>query len=175
MLLWVHVMMLQCILMLLGPKLPHLYMYYFTTPILILKFTNEGVSFEEFQESHFPRKKVYFGTHLREFGEKMDYFWCPVFYCENGGSFGLKSQRFTTKKGVHFELKSQCFIAKRGYFELKSQCFATKGGNFQTGGQDGYHFLQWVREPGLGPSFIMYYYAQLWYFCFLKKIFKTIH
>ncbi len=25
----------------------------------------------------------------------------------------------------------------------------------------------------LGPSFINYYYAQLWYFCFLIKIFKT--
>ncbi len=49
------------------------------------------------------------------------------------GSFRLKSQCFTAKKGVHFGLISQCFIAKRGHFELKSQWFChKKGGNFQT-------------------------------------------
>ncbi len=27
----------------------------------------------------------------------------------------------------------------------------------------------------LGPSFIMCYFAQLWYFCFLSKIFRIVH
>ncbi len=81
----------------LGAQLPH--SYYFTTPILVLKFMNKGVFFEEIQDSHCPRKRGYFFTHLCEFEEK-------VFYCENGGSFWLKSQCFTTKKGVHIGLKS---------------------------------------------------------------------
>ncbi len=50
------------------PQLPH--SYYFTTGILVLKLLNKGVFFEEIQDSHFPRKRVYFGTHLCEFGEK---------------------------------------------------------------------------------------------------------
>ncbi len=31
---------------------------------------NKEGFFEEIQDSHFPRKRGYFGTHLREFGEK---------------------------------------------------------------------------------------------------------
>ncbi len=68
--------------MFLNPQLPH--SYYFTTRILVLKFANKEVFFEEIQDLHFPRKRGYFGTHLREFGEK----------------------------GVNFDV--QCFIAKRG-------------------------------------------------------------
>ncbi len=41
---------------------------------------------EEIQDSHFPRKREYFGTHLHEFGEK-------------GVNFDV--QCFTVKKGVH--------------------------------------------------------------------------
>ncbi len=40
--------------------------YYFITRILVLKFANKGVFFEEIQDSHFPRKRGYFGTHLLE-------------------------------------------------------------------------------------------------------------
>ncbi len=80
------------------PQLPH--SYYFTTRILVLKFVNERVFYEEIQDSLFPSKRVYFGTHL-EFEEK-------------GGNFDV--QCFTSKKGVHFGLKSQCFIVKRGSF-----------------------------------------------------------
>ncbi len=47
---------------------------------------------------------------------------------------------FYHKKGVHFELKSQCF---RGHFELKSQCFAAKKGViFKLENKDGYHLFQ---------------------------------
>ncbi len=70
-----------------GPKtqLPH--SYYFTTRILVLKFTNKGVFFEEIQDSHFPRKRGYFSTHLREFEEK-------------GVNFDVQCF-FTVKKRVH--------------------------------------------------------------------------
>ncbi len=52
----------------LPSQLPH--SYYFTTRILVLKFANKGVYFEEIQDLHFPRKRGYFGTHLRKLGEK---------------------------------------------------------------------------------------------------------
>ncbi len=60
--------------------------YYFTTSILVLKFANKGVFFEEIQDLHFPRKRGYFGTQLLEFGEK-------------GVNFDV--QCFTVKKEVH--------------------------------------------------------------------------
>ncbi len=49
-------------------QLPH--SYYFTTHILVLKFMNKGVFYLGNQDSHFPRKRGYFGTRLLEFGEK---------------------------------------------------------------------------------------------------------
>ncbi len=65
-----------------------------------------------------------------------------MFYSEKGGSFGLKSQCFTSKKGVHFGLKVSVLSRKRGRFELKSQVFCSqKGGHFQT------------REQGWVPLF----------------------
>ncbi len=77
---------------------------------------NESVFYQEIQDSQFPRKRGFCGIHLHEFGEKGVIFLCSVCYREKGGSFGLKSQRFTAKKGVHFGLKSQCFIMKKGLF-----------------------------------------------------------
>ncbi len=56
---------------------------------------------------------------------KRGYFWCPVFYSETWGSFGLC-----------FELKSQCFAAKKGII-------------FKLDNKDGYHLFKWVREPGI--------------------------
>ncbi len=47
---------------------------------------NKGVYFEEIQDSHFPRKRGYFGTHLLEFGDK-------------GVNFDV--QCFTMKQGIH--------------------------------------------------------------------------
>ncbi len=108
-------------------QLPH--SYYFTTPILVLK------KFEEIQDSHFPRKGgilVLASVNL----EKKGLILMSSIYCENGGSFGLKSQCFTAKKGVNFELKSQCFIAKKGSFWAEKSVFCCKkGGHFQTGEQ----------------------------------------
>ncbi len=72
-----------------------------------------------------------------------------MFYCENGGSFGLKSQCFTAKKEVNFGLKSQCFIAKKGSFWAEKSVFCSKKGViFKLENKDGYHLFQWVREPG---------------------------
>ncbi len=67
-----------------NPQLLH--SYYFTTCNLVLIFVNKGVFFEEIQDSHFPRKRGYFGTHLLELGEK-------------GVNFDV--QCFTGKKWVH--------------------------------------------------------------------------
>ncbi len=64
-------------------QLPH--SYYFTIRILVLKFANKGVFFVEIQDSHFPRKRGYFGTHLHEFGVK-------------GANFDVHC--FTVKMGV---------------------------------------------------------------------------
>ncbi len=116
--------------------------YYFTTRILVLKFVNKGVFFEEIQDSHFPRKRGYFGTHLREFGEKGVNFEVQCFTVKRGFIWAEKSV-FYCQKGVHFGLTSQCFISKRGCFELKSQCFATKKGDiFKLENKNGYHFFQ---------------------------------
>ncbi len=66
-----------------------------------------------------------------------------MFYFENGGSFVLKSQCFTAKKGVHFGLKSQFLSRKRVRFELKSECFAIKKGViFKQENKGEYHFFQ---------------------------------
>ncbi len=97
-----------------GPQLPH--SYYFTTRVLVLKFANKGVFFEEIHDSYFPRKRGYFGTYLCEFGEKGVNFDVQCFAVKMGGSFGLKSQSFIAKKGVRFGLKSLCFIAKKVSF-----------------------------------------------------------
>ncbi len=77
-----------------APQLPH--SYYFTTRILVLKFANKGVFFEEIQDLHFPRKRGYFGIHICEFGEKGVNFDVQYFTMKKGGSFGLKSQCFIT-------------------------------------------------------------------------------
>ncbi len=89
------------------PQLPH--SYHFTTCILVLKFVNKRAFSEEIQDSHFPRKRGYFGTHLCEFGEKGVNFDVQFFYRKKGGSFGLKSQSFTAKRGFILGWKVKCF------------------------------------------------------------------
>ncbi len=43
---------------------------------------------------------------------------------------------FTAKKGVHFGLKSECFIVKKGVvLSWKASVLQNKGGHFQTGEQ----------------------------------------
>ncbi len=53
-----------------------------------------------------------------------------MFYCEKEGSFGLKSQCFTTKKGFILDWKVHGLSWKRDCFELKSQRFPQKRGTF---------------------------------------------
>ncbi len=117
------------------PQLP--YSYYFNTCILVLKFLNKGVFFEEIQDSHFPRKikRRYFGTHLLKFREQGVNFDVQCFIVKRGGSFGLKSQCFTTKRGFILDWKISVLSRKRGRFELKSVFCHKKGGHFQTGEQ----------------------------------------
>ncbi len=92
-------------------QLPH--SYYFTICILVLKFANKGVFFEEIQDSHFPRKRGYSGTHLRECGEK-------------GVNFDV--QCFTLKKRVHLGWKVSVLLQKRGSFWTeKSVLYHEKG------------------------------------------------
>ncbi len=80
-------------------RTPH--SYYFTTCILVLKFVNKGVFFEEIQDLHVPRKRGYFGNHLCEFREK-------------GVIFDV--QCFTVKRGVIWADKSVFYHKKGGPF-----------------------------------------------------------
>ncbi len=114
--------------------------YYFTTRILVLKVVNKWVFFKKIQDLHFPRK-VYFGTHLCEFGEKGLFFKLSVLPWK-GGFIWVDKSVFYHKKGAHFGLKSQCFITKKGLFWAEKLVFChKKGGHFQT------------REQGWVPFF----------------------
>ncbi len=122
-------------------QLPH--SYYFTTSILVLKFANKGVFLEEIQDSHFPRKRGYFGTHLCEFREKGVNFDVQRFTMKKGVHLDWNVCVLLQKGGVHFGLKSLCFITKKGSFWAESQCFAAKKGViFKLENKDGYHFFQ---------------------------------
>ncbi len=75
---------------------------------------NKRVFFEEIQDSHFPRKRGYFGTHLHEFGEKgcnfdvqsftvkKGFIWAEksVFHCKKGGSFWTEKSVFYHEKAI---------------------------------------------------------------------------
>ncbi len=103
--------------------------------ILVLKFVNKRVFFEEIQESHFPRKRGYFRTHLHEGGEKRVIFYVQSFTVESGVHLCWQVS-FIAKKWVHFGLKRQCFIVKNGLFWAEKPVFCRqKGGHFQTGEQ----------------------------------------
>ncbi len=77
---------------------------------------NKGVFCEEIEDSHFPRKRGYFGTHLREFGEKGVNFDVQYFTVKKGVHLSGKVFLLLQKRGVHFGLKNQCFITKKGLF-----------------------------------------------------------
>ncbi len=52
------------------------------------------------------------------------------------GEIWAEKSVFYHKKGVHFGLKIQCFIAKKGLFSAEKSVFCHKKGcNFQTGEQ----------------------------------------
>ncbi len=55
-----------------------------------------------------------------------------MFYREKGGSFGLTSPCFTTKKGSILDPQ---FITKKGSFGAEKSVLSQKGGHFQTGEQ----------------------------------------
>ncbi len=98
----------------------------------------------------FLEKGGYFGTPLREFEEKGVNFYVSVLLWKWRGTFGLKSQCLSTKKGVNFGLKCQCYITKKGSFWAEKSVFCHKKGViFKLQNKDGYHFFQWVREPGV--------------------------
>ncbi len=108
-------------------QLPH--SYYFTTRILVLKFENKGVFFEEIQDSYFPTKRGYFGTRLLEFGEKGVFFMSSVLPWK-GDSFGLKSQCFTAKKGFILDWKAVFYREKGVVLSWKVSVLPQKRGSF---------------------------------------------
>ncbi len=136
-------------------QLPH--SYYFTTHILVLKFANKGVFFEEIQDLHFHRKRVYFGTHVGEFGGKGVNFDVQCFTVKKGVHLDWNITVLPQKRGFILDYKVSVLSRKRGRFELKSQCFAAKKGViFKLENKDGYHFFQWMREPGIPPQLTHY-------------------
>ncbi len=125
---------------LVGVQLPH--SHYFTTCIPVLKFVNKGVFFEEIQDSIFPRKTGYFGTHLHQFGEKGVIFDVQCFTMKRGVHLDWKVSVLPQKRGLILDRKVIVLSQKRSHFELKSQCFAAKKGVlFKLENKDGYHFF----------------------------------
>ncbi len=95
----------------LQAQLPH--SYYFITRILVLKFVNKGVFFEEIQDSNFPRKRgilvltsmnlekrVVFDVHC--FTMKRGFIWTEKsgFYCKKRDSFWTEKSLFYREKEV---------------------------------------------------------------------------
>ncbi len=142
----------QLYLSCLAPQFHH--SYYFTTSLLVLKFANKGVFFEEIQDSHFPNKRGYFGTHLHEFGEKGVNFDVQCFTVKMGVHLDWEVSVLPQKRRFILDWKVSVLLRKRGCFELKSQCLPQKGGNFQTVEQG------WVPlfsvSQGAGPSPVVY-------------------
>ncbi len=94
-------------------QLPH--SYYFTTRILVLKFVNKGVFFEEIQDFHFPRKGgILVLTSFNLLKKELI----------------LISSVLPWKRGFILDWKVRVLSRKRGRFELKSQCFDPKRGPF---------------------------------------------
>ncbi len=110
-------------------QLPH--SYYFTTRILVLKFMNKGVFFLGNPGFGFPRKRGYFGTHLREFGEKGVILYVQCFTVKRWVHLGWQVS-VLRQKGVHFGLKSQYFIAKKGSFWAEKSVFCHKKKHFSS-------------------------------------------
>ncbi len=90
---------------------------------------NKGVFFEGIQDSHFPTKRGYFGTHLRECGGKEVFFMScfimkggfiwdekSLFYHKKGGSFWTEKSVFYREKGVVFSWRVSVLPQKRGSF-----------------------------------------------------------
>ncbi len=64
---------------------------------------------------------------------------------------------FYHKKRGSLSTESECFIAKMGSFWAEKSVFCHKKGViFKLENKDGYHFFQWVREPGHVPCLIIF-------------------
>ncbi len=112
-----------------GTQLPH--SYYFITRILVLI---KGYLLRKSRIRIFLEKEGIFSTDLCKFGEKgvncdnqcFTYSlvigklasspWRVCFTLKRGVHLGWKVSILLQKKGVHFELKSQCFTVKNGWF-----------------------------------------------------------
>ncbi len=83
------------------------------------------------------------------------FFMSSVLWWKRGFIWTDKSV-FNHKKGGSFWTEmSVLYRKKRGGFELKSQSFAAKYGViFKLENKDGYHFFQWVKEPGPIPRWL---------------------
>ncbi len=113
----------------LPPQLPH--SYYFTTHILVLKFVNKGVFFEEIQDFIFLEKGgilVLTSVNLVKNGLIL---MSSVLPCKRG----FIRACVLPQKGGSFWTEKSVLSRKRGHFELKSQFLPQKGGHFQTGEQ----------------------------------------
>ncbi len=125
-----------------------MYLVFPPAPSLILLYhthqsykIHEGVLFEEIQDSHFPRKTGVFWYSPPWILRKGGYFLCPVFYHENGVHLGWKVIVLPQKRGFILDWKDSVLLRKRDRFELKSQCFAAKKGViFKLENKDGYLF-----------------------------------
>ncbi len=117
---------------------------------------NKEVFFAEIQDSHFPSKSRYFGTHLHEFGAKGLILMSSVLLGKWGFIWAEKSV-FYHKKGVHFGLKSKCFIMKKGSFWAEKSVFCHKKGVlFKLENKDGYHFSsEWGSRENTRDSLAM--------------------
>ncbi len=122
-----------------------LHLYYFTARILVLKFVNKGVFFEEIQDSHFSWKRAYFGTHIHEFGEKDVIFLCPEFTVKRGFIWDEKSPFYCKKGGSFWTEKSVFYRAKGSFWAEKSVFSAKKGVIFKLENKDEYHFSSEVK------------------------------
>ncbi len=120
--------------------------YYYTTCILVLKFTNKRVFFEEIKDSHF-RKKGGILVLTSQNLEKKGLILSPMFYHEKRVHWGIfwYSPPRIWRKRLNFEpnvlpwkkgslgLKSQCFIMKKVSFWAEKWVFCHKEGHhFQT-------------------------------------------
>ncbi len=120
-------------------QLPH--SYYFTRRILVLKFVNKGVFFEEIRiriflekggilvltSMNLEKKGLFFMSSVLPW--KGGFIWAnkSVFYLKEGGSFWTQKSVLHRKKGVVLNWKVSVFAAKKGVI-------------FKLENKDGYHF-----------------------------------
>ncbi len=135
-------------------QLPHL--YYFKTHILVLKFVRKS------------RIRIFLvkvgilvltSLDLEKKGLNLMY---SVLLWKKGVHCGWKVSVLPQKRGFILDWKVSVLSWKGSHFELRSQCFATKKGViFKLENKDGYHFFQWVREPGSPHMTIVYGYDRM--------------